>query len=299
MRNKILLFVLLISGSFSFSFSQDLDQLLDSLSTKNTRNFVFGTFKGNTIINGQSVELPGTGDLNFRIAHRFGALNLGMYELFGLDQATMRLGFEYGLSDYIGLSVGRSSFEKTYDAGAKVRLLKQQTGYKNIPFSLTVYSAIYAETLKWTDPERENLFSSRLSYATQLLIARKFGQKLSLQLSPSYVHKNLVPTPEDDNNIFAAGFGGRYKITRKFSVNAEYFYLLSKQTAKDYINSLSVGVDIETGGHVFQLQLTNSQAMIAKGFIAENTGEWLNGDIYFGFNLVRVFPINERGRNIF
>jgi len=279
--------------------AQDLDSLLNSLGDPDSPSYVYGTFKGTTVINGQSVELPQSGDLNFRISHRFGAVNLGIYELFGIDQATTRFGFEYGINEMLALTFGRSSFEKTYDGGVKLRLLRQQTGPRNIPFTLTVYSAANIETLKWQYPERDNLFSSRLSYATQLLIARKFGPDLSLQFSPSYVHINLVPGPEDQNNIFAAGFGGRYKLTKKVSVNAEYFYLLPGQAAEDFVNSLSVGFDIETGGHVFQLHFTNSQSMVARGFIAETTGHWLDGDIYFGFNISRVFRLDERRKNIY
>jgi hypothetical protein len=295
-KHSILVLCIFIPLSLS---AQDVDQLLAELMKDTTPNYTYGTFKGTTIINGQSVEIPGAGDLNFKISHRFGALNLGLYELFGLDQATTRFGFEYGLWENASLSIGRNSFEKTYDGAVKVRLLRQQTGSRNIPLSVTVYSTAFVNSLKWDIPERENLFSSRLSYATQILLARKFSQKFSLQLSPSYVHKNLVPTPEDQNNIFAMGIGGRYKIARKVSMNAEYFYLLPGKTAEDYVNSLSAGFDIETGGHVFQLQITNSQAMFEKGFVSETTGEWLKGDIYFGFNIFRVFPIRKERKNIY
>ncbi len=279
--------------------AQDLDQILSELSEDNTPTYTFGTFKGTSIINGQSVEVPGQSDLHFVISHRFGAVNQGIYDFFGIDQATARFGFEYGLKNMASLSLGRSSFDKTYDSGVKFRILRQQTGIKTIPVSISLYSAIYIKTLKWEIPDRENLFSSRLSYASQILIARKFNQELSLQISPTYIHKNLVPLPEDQNNIYALGMGGRYKLSRKISVNGEYFYLLPGENARDYINSLSFGFDIETGGHVFQLQFTNSQAMFARGFVAETTGEWLEGDIYFGFNLYRVFPVNKKRKNIY
>jgi len=297
-KHYTLLFLLLLFSS-SLIYAQDLDDLLSNLPTEETPNYIFGTFKGTTIINGQSVEIPGTNDLNFKISHRFGAINLGIYEFFGIDQATSRFAFEYGLSENLSLSLGRSAYEKTYDGGVKYRFLRQQTGIKNIPVSATFYSAAYANTLKWQDPLRENLFSSRLSYAAQVLVARKFGQKMSLQLSPSYIHKNLVPAPEDQNNIFACGIGGRFKIAKKLSLNGEYFYVLPGKTADDFVNSLSFGIDIETGGHVFQLQFTNSKAMFERGFITETNGEWLKGDIYFGFNIFRVFPMGKSRKNIY
>jgi hypothetical protein len=279
--------------------AQDLDAIVNGLSEDTTPTYTYGTFKGTSIINGQSVEVPGESDLHFVVNHRFGALNQGIYDFFGVDQATTRFGFEYGLKNIASVSIGRNGIEKTYDTGVKIRLLRQQTGLKNIPFSLSVYSAVYVKTLKWEYPDQNNLFSSRLSYATQILIARKFNQKFSAQISPTYIHKNLVPLPKDQNNIYAIGFGGRYKLSRKISVNGEYFYLLPGETANNFVNSLSFGLDLETGGHVFQLQFTNSQAMFARGFVTETTGEWSGGDIYFGFNLYRVFPHNKKGKNIY
>lgn len=277
--------------------AQDLDQMLKELSDDNTPNYTFGTFKGTSIINGQSVEVPGKSDLNFFISHRFGQINQGIYTFFGLDQGTTRFGFEYGLGDIASISAGRSNLNKTYDLGIKLIVLRQQTGPKNIPVTVSVYSSAFIETLKWAIPERDNLFSSRFSYVSQILIARKFNQKLSLQVSPSYIHKNLVPTPDDQNNIYSVGLGGRYKIGRKFSLNGEYFYVLPGKTADDNSNSMSIGFDIEAAGHVFQLHLTNSQPMFARGFITETTGEWTEGDIYFGFNIYRVFPGKKKNSN--
>ena len=276
--------------------SQDLDKLLVNISADSTPNYVYGTFKGTTIINCQSVEVPGNNDLHLIISHRFGAVNTGLYNFFGLDQGTTRLGLEYGLKDIISFSIGRSSYEKTYDGGLKVKLLRQQTGAKNIPVTLAVYSAIFIETLKWQDPERENLFSSRLSYSTQLLLARKFGKRLSLQLTPSFVHFNLVETTMDQNNVFAAGVGGRYKITPKTALTGDYFYLLPGQTADDYANTLSLGFDFETGGHVFQIHFTNSQLMFAPGYIARTEGKCSEGDIYIGFNIYRVFSLGNKNK---
>lgn len=275
-------------------YSQDLDQIVNNITDNNIPDYASAAFKGTTIVNGQSSEIPGHMDLQFNISHRFGAINQGIYTLFGIDQGTTRLGFEYGLKDIVGLSIGRSTYEKTYDGSIKIKVLRQQTGTKNIPVTVSVYQAMYIETLKWEEPDRENLFSSRLSYATQILISRKFNRNLSLQLAPSYVHKNLVPTPEDQNNIFAAGVGGRYKLTRRFSINGEYYWLLPGKTADDYANSLGLGFDIEAAGHVFQIMATNSQLMFARGYITETEGKWSEGDVFFGFNIYRVFHTGKR-----
>lgn len=281
-----------------YTSGQDLDQILSELSDHKTPNYTYGTFKGTTIINGQSIEVPGKSDLRFIVSHRFGEMKQGLYNFFGLDQGTTRLGFEYGLKDIASLSIGRNNIDKIYDAGIKVIVLRQQTGLKNIPVSVSIYTSAYLNTLKWDIPERDNLFSSRLSYMSQIMVARKFNQKFSLQISPSFVHKNLVPLPEDQNNIFAVGMGARYKIGRKFSLNGEYYYLLPGKTADDFINNLSLGFDIEAAGHVFQIHATNSQAMFARGFMTETTGSWTKGNIYLGFNLYRVFPLSKKSRNI-
>ena len=298
MKRIFLITSVLLTFSWISLPAQDLDKLLGNIDVDSTPNYTYGIFKGTTIINGQSVEIPGNNDLHFIVSHRFGAVNTGLYNFFGLDQATTRLGFEYGLLDILSLSIGRSTYEKTYDGGIKMKVLRQQTGLKNIPLTITIYGAGFVETTKWEDPERDNLFSSRMSYSTQLLLARKFSKNFSLQLSPSYVHINLVSTSADQNNIFSVGLGGRYKLTPKFSINGEYYYLLPGETSNDYANSLSFGVDIETGGHVFQLHFTNSQLMFAPGYIARTEGKWSQGDIFIGFNIFRNFHLGRNNKNI-
>ncbi|MDX9948009.1 MAG: DUF5777 family beta-barrel protein [Bacteroidales bacterium] len=299
-------FSLLLTAFFSVlacpvNYGQDLDALLSKVSSDETPDFIYGIFKGTTIINGQSVELAGNNDLRFLVSHRFGAVNGGLYNFFGLDQGTTRLGFEYGIKDRMSFIIGRSSYEKTYDGGIKLKILNQQKGPRNIPVAVAVYSAFFANTMRWEDPERENLFSSRFAYSTQLLAARKFNKNLSLQISPSFVHFNLVRSADDQNNIFSLGFGGRYKLGSRFSVNGEYFWLFPGLTSDDYANSLSLGVDIETGGHVFQLHCTNSQLMFAPGYIARSDGKWTDGNVFFGFNIYRNFSLgrkNESGSEI-
>lgn len=299
MKKIYILLISVLAVGLQHNYAQDLDSLLLKLSPGENPTFTIGTFKGTRVINGQSVELPATDELTFFIAHRFGQVSSGIYEFFGLDNATNRFGFDYGIKNRIGLSIGRNSFEKTYDGSVKLKVIRQQSGNRDIPVTVSLFSALFIKTLKWEVPNRDNLFSSRLSYAHQILIARKFNQNLSLQISPTFIHKNLVQREIDQNNIFSTGIGGRFKITRKTSINAEYFYLLPGQTADDYTNSLSLGVDIETGGHVFQLQFSNSRSMFERGFITETTSDWINGGIYFGFNLYRVFPLGNRRHNIY
>lgn len=283
-HTALLLFAIMLVRSAA---AQDLFDALGKDSVKT--NYTYATFKSTRVVNGQSVENLPHGTLLFIVSHHFGALNSGSYNFFGLDQSTIRLGLEYGILDRLSVGVGRSSYEKTFDGFVKYKLLRQSSGYKTMPVTVTLFAAMDINSLKWQDPTRTNFFSSRLSYAYQILIARKFTNDLSLQLSPTLIHKNLVPNPNDKNDIYAIGFGGRYKLTKRVSVNAEYYALINQPKSAVAVNSFSVGVDIETGGHVFQLHFTNSQPMFERGFITETIGKWSHGDIYFGFNITRVF----------
>lgn len=280
------LFLLLACLLTQSAKSQDL---LDMLGDPTSKEYTTATFKTTHLILGQSIENVAKGNLNFIISHHFGRINEGSYNFWGLDQSTIRLGVEYGLTDKIELGLGRSTYQKTIDGFVKYKILRQDN--QKMPVSVSYFGSMAINTLKWDDPTRENFFSSRLSFVNQILIARKFNNELSFQLTPSFVHKNLVKRAIDQNNIFAVGAGGRYKLTQRFSVNAEYYYLLPGQTADDFDNSLSLGVDIETGGHVFQLFFTNSQPLFERGFITETQGKWNKGDVFFGFNIVRTFTI--------
>jgi len=255
--------------------------------------YAYATFKTSRLVYGHSVENPAPGNLIFLIQHNFGSLNSGFYELFGLDRATIRLGLEYGLNDFISFGAGRSSWEKTYDGFVKAKLLRQSTGSRSIPVTVAYFGSVNLNSLKWQQPDRKNYFSSRLAYIHQLLIARKFNQSLSLQLTPTLVHKNLVPAREDKNSSFALGLGGRYKLNQRVSFNAEYFWYPEDQTTIRRNDVVSVGFDIETGGHVFQLHVSNAQAMFERSFITETAGRWDKGDIYFGFNISRTFVIRK------
>lgn len=281
----------LIISMGSIMAQEDLLQLLEP---EPGTEYTYATFKASRIVNGQSIEGPAKGNLIFVVSHQFGRINQGAYELFGLDQARIRLGFEYGITAWMAVGIGRSSLNKTFDGFIKLKLLRQSAGLKAFPVSVSYFANIALNSLKWAEPERKNYFSSRLSYAHQFLVARKFNRWLSLQITPTMIHRNLVQTRKDQNNVFALGVGGRMKISNRTSVNFEYFYLLPGQTADDFENSLSIGFDIETGGHIFQLYLTNSQGMIEEYFVAQTTGKWLDGDIHFGFSITRTFDFHSK-----
>ena len=273
------------------SVSQTMDELLE-MEMFSEENYEIAAFKATRIINGHSVEQMNARHLDFRISHRFGELNGGPYELFGLDQATIHLSLEYGLNDLIMFGIGRSNLEKTFDGFIKMKLLRQTQSGK-IPLYVSYVGSAEIVSTRWGNPSRDNKFSSRLAYVHQLPIARKFNSELSLQVTPVLVHKNLVAARTDANDLFALGIGGRYKVSSRVSVNAEYFYAFRPEnSSSSFPNPLSVGVDIETGGHVFQIMLTNALAMREVGFIwGTNNGNWTDGGIHLGFNISRVFPL--------
>jgi hypothetical protein len=293
---RLSLTLLLFLISIGIFAQNDLMDILNK-DTKPEINYTIATFKSTRVMNGHSIERMPPGQLDVRISHRFGLVNSGAYELFGLDQANfnIHLSLEYGILKWLMVGVGRGTYEKNFDGFAKFTLLRQSSGAMVMPVSVSLFSSIAVKSLKWPDPTRTNYFSSRLSYVGQILIARKISQAFSFQITPSYVHRNLVASELDPNDIWALGAGGRMKLTKRISLNAEYYYLANPKTymSQAIYNPLTVGVDIETGGHVFQLLFTNSLAMIEKGFIGETTGRWRKGEIHFGFNISRVFTLKK------
>lgn len=271
----------------------DLLKLLDdSLKQQEAQpEAVTSIFKATQVINLPTVEQPGKNNLQFIIMHRFGKLNGGAYELFGLDNATIRFGLDYGLTDRLAIGVGRSSLDKTFDASLKYKLLQQRTN--GLPFALSLNGWITNKTVKYPDKPYMNA-RYRTSYTTQILLARKFSKRLSFEVVPTWVHYNLVPTPEDQNDILVVGLGGRMKITNRISVNAEYDLLPGSPLPSQNIKpSFGLGVDLETGGHVFQLVFSNSQGIVGPSYLTQTEGTWGNGDIYFGFNISRAFGWNK------
>ncbi|TNJ43470.1 hypothetical protein KFZ70_16865 [Tamlana fucoidanivorans] len=267
-------------------FSQN--DLLNEIDTDSLRaNEVSATFKGLKIVNFESTKLVDKGDFTFVVAHRFGSLKNGFDSFFGLDDAVTRLNFIFGVCDGLNIGVSRSSFQKIYEASAKYRLIKQT--HSGIPFTIVGYNSVLVNT----GLEKDNLplleFKHRMGYTAQILISRKINNNLSLELAPTFFHDNYVAVNEQDNSQYALGLGGRYKISKRVSLNVDYGWHLNRASTSPFKNPLSVGVDIETGGHVFQMHFTNAQGMNTNSFLGQSTGDWSDGDIYFGFNLSRVF----------
>jgi hypothetical protein len=293
MKATILLFTLVLS--VTGLNAQTLNDLLTN-ETPTGPQTVEALFKATRVINGHSVKQLRKGELDFRISHRFGRVNSGAYEFFGLDQSNIHFSLEYGLLDRLMVGIGRGTFEKTADAFVRYNIANQQNGKKSFPLTISYLSTIEAIGLKWSDPSRTNYFSSRLSFTQQLLLARKFS-KLTVQMMPTFLHRNLVPAEIDQNDLFAMGIAGRYKLANRLAFNFEYYYVvrpIPQRTSPKMYNPLAIGFDVETGGHVFQIVLTNSQGMREGAFIGKTTGSWLNGDIHLGFNISRVFALNTK-----
>ncbi len=269
------------------------DDLLSLLEEEAETEYATASFKTTRVVNGHSIENVGAGVLDFKISHRFSPLNQGLYDVFGLDGATIRLGFDYGITERLMVGIGRSSKEKIFDGFIKYKVLRQSSGKHTMPISLSALADAQIKTVRFANPDRENYFTSRLYYTFQVLLARKFNDYLTLQLMPTLVHRNLVETRAEKNDVYSLGIAGRVRLTRRVTLNAEYYYVLPNQLASQYVNVFSIGFDVETGGHVFQLHFTNSADMTYKGFITETTDRWFgspNG-IRFGFNISRVFTV--------
>lgn len=278
MAKKILFVFLLLQGSL---FAQETE-------------FASQTFRDTRVINGHSIETNVKGEAKFIIGHRFGSLDGGSYELFGLDQATIRFGLDYGVNDRLTLGAGRSSFQKTVDGFVKYKILQQSSGAKNMPITITVLAAMAVNGLRYENPDITNYFTSRLTYTYQLLIAKKISHAISLQLMPSMVHRNIIDNPSLAHDVFAVGGAGRFQVSKQIAIMVESYFVIPGQLASDKQNSVSLGMDLETKGHVFQFHVSNSRGMTEKFFITETRGVIEDLGLHIGFNFTRDFRIRGR-----
>lgn len=264
------------------------EDLLDEIDTDSTwTQYESATFKGLKIVNFESTKLVANKELTFIVSHRFGTLKDGISTFFGLDNAVTRLQFVYGISDAINIGISRSSGIKVYDITFKYRLARQTKN--GFPFTIVGFNAIVFDTGLSTDIYPLLEFKHRMGYTSQLLIARKVNTNLSVELAPTIFHDNFVVQNEQKNTQYALGIGGRYKLSKRWSFNADYGLHFNRADNAPFKNPLSIGFDLETGGHVFQMHLTNAQQMYTNGFLGQGSGDWGDGNIFFGFNLSRRF----------
>ncbi|MDE3211816.1 MAG: hypothetical protein KGM98_01170 [Bacteroidota bacterium] len=290
----ILSFLFVVNSSILFA-QGDLLSLVDNQPSQ--KQYITAAFKSTRVINGQSMEFLGKGVLDVRILHRFGLLSSGANNLYGLDQANMRLGFDYGVSNRLMVGVGRSNIGKELDGFIKYRPIWQSKGGRwSSPVSVVLISGTTLSTMPWSDPTRKNYFSSRMAFYNEIIIGRKFSDAFSLQVTPMMVHRNLVPLATDSNDTYALGIGMRLKISKRVAFVVDYHHILSGLDMHTYKDPLSVGIDIETGGHVFQLHFSNTTGLNEVQYITGTTNSWLKGQIGFGFNLSRVFTTGGKKR---
>lgn len=283
---RLTILLCLFGLSFSLNAQGDLLSILDEEQDEEV-NYTSATFKGQRLVNGHTVVTRKASELEFLISHRFGRINSGIDDFFGLDVANVRFSLEYGITDRITAGIGRNSLQKVYDGFVKYNLMRQASGSVSSPLTITGLSSVAIRTADNFDFAEDD-FNAKVSYTHQFLIARKVDEKLSLQLSPTYVHRNRVLENQENDNL-ALGVGGRMKLTQRIALNAEYFYRLTEEQTNAFKDAFGVGIEIETGGHVFHLNFTNARSMAERAFITETTGDFFNGDIHFGFNISRVF----------
>ena len=227
------------------------------------------------------------------MAHRFGSFNDDyLYNFFGLDNAQVRMQLDYGVTDRLNIGIGRSSFLKVADGFIKYQLLQQQKGTKTVPVSITLHSSTNYRNARYTDGI-DHAMSDRFSYMHQAIIARKWNRKLSTLVSPSVVHFNLVPTAQDPNTTAHITLGARYKISNRMALTGESTLLSNREfsSGERYTTPFALGVDIETGGHIFQLHISNTRAMNGPYWMARNPYSASNGGLFLGFNISRVFTV--------
>ena len=288
---KIVLLIFLFT-SVTKLFAQDSSLINEIEETIPVTEKVTGAFKSTRVINAHSVEMLSRGNMDFRILHRFGFVSDGIKQLFGLDAAAFRMGFDFGITDDLTIGVGRSTFRKEIDGFIKKRILQQTRGAKNFPFTLVAavgYTVYTQEVVGSKNPS----VADRSAYYVQVIAGRKFSQKFSLQLSPIFIHTNVPFITTDDRKIFAMGGGARMKVTKRTAITLDYHYPFGNFD-KNYTNPLSLGVDIETGGHVFQLHFSNATGLNERAYITQTTGDFFKGDVRLGFNISRMFKVGRK-----
>jgi hypothetical protein len=290
-------FLLLFSLSIVLTTICNAQDWLDSLSNlSGSKVNSAATFKTTRLINVHTLETLGKRTLDVRISHRFAPLNSGSYNNWGIDgPATIRIGLEYSRDGRLMAGVGRSSQEKMYDGFLKYRLYRQ-TDDNSHPLSVTLFSGMYYTSLKDQNAsangfDRYEFLSSRLSYAYEIIAGRKFSSVFSFQAAPFFVHYNLALKFSDKNDMYGVSFATRYKFTKRSAVTAEYSYRINKYSQDTYYDSMGIGYELETGGHVFQVHLTNSSGIIENQFFAHTDTKWSNAGIRIGFNISRVFTL--------
>ena len=286
--------LLLLLGLTNANAQDDLLDLLDEQEEPETI-YTTGTFKSTRTINSVSVDLQAVGELQFMISHRFGPISERYAELFGLDHSQIRLGFEYGVTPRLAVGIGRSRELGITDASVKYKILRQSSGLKNMPVTVVLNSNVSHQIADFPSPDAKDGFVERLHYSTQLLIARKFSDRFSLQLNPTYSHFNTISNVHQVHDQISLGVSARMKYSQRFGFLVDYYYITNDEVKGLYNEPLSVAWFVETGGHVFQLLVSNTTGMTERLYLSNTLGSWQDTQLFFGFNIARNFNV-KRGR---
>jgi hypothetical protein len=296
MKLKKLIFAVLSLTCWIQSYAQDeLLNLVNEGKSEKVKEFEIATFKTTRLVNFHTIETQSKHTLDFRISHRFGDMTLNnpsanAYNAFGLDaQASIKLSLEYCFDGRFQIGIGRGNDQKLLDGFAKYRLLRQTTDNRN-PVSITLFTGAY-HTFNRTGDDIYARALDRLSFCNQIMVARKFNRRFSFQVGGAYVHYNIVPTATDKNDMYFATFVTRYKLSNRVALTAEYAASLNKYSDTNYYNSASIGVDIETGGHVFQISFSNSFGLDESEYFTHTNKDWNQSQFRLGFNISRVFDL--------
>lgn len=307
MKKYLLVILLLVSiavraqNGIGAKDTLSTDSLLNSLSANNKSEPVNAAFKSTHVILTETPETNKKNNLNFLVVHRFGDIGStegGGKTLWGLDNSSdIYIGFEYGLTNNLDIDFGRSKYEQLIEAGLKYNFL-QQTSDNSIPVAIKLLAHIglkpyHVNTNVFDD------YSNRLNYFYQLIIARKFSSRLSLQVAPSFLRNNL-PFPYlegNEQNIFSLSASGRFKITKRMGIVVDYAHPFSSfrdhSSSPKFYDPSGVGFEVETGGHVFTLNLTNAQAISPINYLSDTESKWTKGQYRLGFTITRIFDLNH------
>lgn len=278
------------------------DSLMNSLAAAEKSEPVLATFKSTRLILSETSETIKKNNLNFLVIHRFGDIggtDGGGKTLLGLDNSSdIYIGFEYGLTNNLDIDFGRSKYEQLLDLGLKYNFLHQTADDKS-PVAITVI----AKTALRPYSVATNVFddyTNRLNYFVQAIFARKFSSRLSVQVAPSFLRNNL-PFPYlagNEQNIFSLSAAGRYKFTKRMGIVLDYAHPFSKfrnnSTSPKFYDPSGIGIEIETGGHVFTMNFSNAQAISPVNYLADTQSNWSKGQYRFGFTISRVFNFNPK-----
>ncbi|NMH29409.1 DUF5777 family beta-barrel protein [Flavobacterium silvaticum] len=284
MKHRILLILLLFN--FAAFAQEDLLQQLDTVKPAE-KQVEIAAFKALQIGNMQSTKLTAKGEWYVIISHRFGDLTQGFDNFFGLDDANTKLGAIYGITDWLSVAATRHTAGKVYELAVKYRFASQKID--GFPVTIVGYNTMDINSELDTDVYPNLKSSQRFAYSTQLLISRKVSEKLSFEVAPMFIYKNLYDPTIENQKQFVIGTGGRWKVAKRISINLEYGWQIDNPYCSITHNPLTAGIDIETGGHVFQLVFSNTQLMNDVGVFANPASKLDGGGIFFGFNMYRVF----------